>query len=172
GWSGGPRRTSSSAMKPYSAGSGVSPARCMTASLPSARRPRVAPSIDPRASPSGFSWVTTRKRSCRASASTTASKSVVNVAGSFCVWVIRGLVFRSELVDQLRHVHAALDRRIVFEDEDRRPLQPQLVGKPALQEAVSRLEGGEGRALLLRATEDRHVDAGVVEVGRHLDAGD
>src|SRR5215475_6252886 len=108
----------------------------MTTSFPSARRPRAAPSIEPRASPSGFSCVTTRKRSCPARASTTASKSVVNVAGSFCVWVIRGVVFRGELVDQLRHVHAALDRRIVFEDEDRRPLHSQLPGEARLQNAV------------------------------------
>src|SRR5437763_336051 len=81
--SGGSRTRSSSGMNAYSCGSGVWPGRYMTASLPSCRTARVRASSEPRASPSGFSCVTTRKRSCRWRASAIAVRSVV------CVIVVR-----------------------------------------------------------------------------------
>ena len=45
-----------------------------------------------------------------------------------------------ELIDELGHAHAALDRRIVFEGQLRSPLQSQLPGDPRLKQAVRRLE--------------------------------
>src|SRR4026209_2238560 len=85
----------------------------MTVSLPSWSRASLVASSDPSASPSGFSWVTSRKRSCERTASATACRSLV-----VCVW--------GELIDQLGHPDAALDRRIVFEGQLGSPLHSQL----------------------------------------------
>src|SRR4029079_9682886 len=123
--SGRSRTSSSSGMNAYSRGSGVFPARYITASLPSCRSASVAASRDPRASPSGFSCVTTRKRSCCRSASAIAFRSVV------CV-----IVVRRELVDQAGHAHAALDRRIVLEGQLGGSFQSELVSQPRLQDTV------------------------------------
>src|SRR5215469_9392599 len=120
-------------MKAYSPGSGVVPGRYMTASLRRCRSASVAARSDPSASPSGFSWVTTRKRSCSRSASAIAFSSVV------CV-----IVVRRELVDQLGHTHAALDRRIVLEGQLGGSLDSQPVREPRLQDAVRGLEPEEG----------------------------
>ena len=56
-------------------GSGTSPDRNMVTSLPSARSAIVVASSEPSASPSGFSWVATRKRSCSRIASATRVRS-------------------------------------------------------------------------------------------------
>ena len=74
--SGSSRSTSSSGMNPNSAGSGAVPERYISASLPSARSPSAIASIEPSASPSGFSCATTRKRSFEVSAASTPSRSV------------------------------------------------------------------------------------------------
>ena len=61
---GGSWKTSSSGMKRYSTGSGNSfAARNITESLPRASSIWCIASSDPSASPSGFSWVVSRKRS-------------------------------------------------------------------------------------------------------------
>src|SRR5207244_7597543 len=119
------RASPSKGMNEYSRGRGESPARYITVSLPSWRSASVVASSEPRASPSGFSCVTTRKRSCARSASATASRSLV-------VW--------GELIDQLCHAHAALDRRIVLEGQLRGPLHSKLACKSSLQQAMC---GGE-----------------------------
>src|ERR671933_2028779 len=97
----------------------------MIASLPMAASASLSAGSDPSASPSGFSCVTSRKRSCARIASATAPTSLV-------VW--------GELIDQLRHADPALDGRIVFEGELRRPLHPQLAADPRLQDAVGGCE--------------------------------
>src|SRR5690349_9160785 len=134
-------------MKSYSAGSGVLPGRYMTASLPRCRNASVAARSDPRASPSGFSWVTTRKRSCSRNASAIAFSSVV------CV-----IVVRRELVDQLGHTHAALDRRIVLEGQLGSVFQPELAGEPCLEDAVGCVEADEGCALLTAGAQHADID--------------
>src|SRR5712691_2793613 len=126
------RCKSSSGMNAYSPGSGAWPARYMYASLPSRRRASVIASSEPSASPSGFSCVVTRKRSCERSASATAVRSV---GGIVVAW--------GELIDQLRHTDAVLDCRIVLERQLRRSLQPQLLRDVSLQHAVRGLEPGE-----------------------------
>src|SRR5438094_4251638 len=168
--SGSARRSSSSGRNRYSPGSGASPERNITASLPSARSANVAPIIEPRASPSGLSCVATTKRSCARTASATASRSLRVVVA----WLIVGNVgeFARELVDQLRHADASLDRRIVFERELRRPLQPELARDARLHDAVRRLEAAPGRAAPARAAERRPEDDAFAQVRRDLHARD
>src|SRR5512133_558379 len=98
-----------------------------------------------------------RKRSCERIAFATAATSLV-------VW--------GELINQLRHADPALDGRIVFERELRCPLQPQLAGQPALQDAVRRLEARETPPLLLFGAEDADEDPRVPEIRRGLDSRD
>jgi hypothetical protein len=76
----------------------------MTLSLPSCWSARWSASIEPRASPSGFS----------------------------CVWL--GWDVWGELIDEFRHAHAALDRRIVLEGQLGGPAQPELAVDAGLQE--------------------------------------
>src|SRR5947208_3055271 len=127
----------------------------MTLSLPSWSSASFSASMEPSASPSGFSWVTSRKRSCERIASATAATSLV-------VW--------GELINQLRHADPALDGRIVFERELRCPLQPQLAGQPALQDAVRRLQAGQALLLLLLGAEDADEDPRVPQIRRRLDS--
>src|SRR5689334_2643663 len=131
----------------------------MTLSLPSWSRASLVASSEPSASPSGFSWVTSKKRSCERSASATACRSLV--------WVVWG-----ELIDQLGHADPALDGRIVFEGQLWGPLHSELTRESRLQHAVRRLEPRERLPpLRLRA---KHADehARVPEIRRGLDAGD
>src|SRR6478752_7759415 len=102
----------------------------MTLSLPSWSSASLVASSEPSASPSGFSWVTSRKRSFERIASATACRSLV-----VCFW--------GELIDQLGHADPALDRRIVFEGQLRSPLHSQLAGEASLQDAVSSGKPGE-----------------------------
>src|SRR5687767_121181 len=129
-------------MKPYSAGSGASPPRNMTASLPSCSSASPDASSEPRASPSGFSCVVSRKRSCVRIASATAERSLGVVWG--------------ELIDELRHAHAALDGGIVFEGQLRGPLHSQLPCDPPLEDAVRCLESFD--RLLPLALASEHAD--------------
>src|SRR5881409_490986 len=118
----------------------------MTLSLPSWSSASFSASMEPSASPSGFSWVTSKKRSRDRIASATAATSLV-------VW--------GELIDQLRHADPALDGRIVFERELRRPLRPELAPEPRLEDAVRGLEAGETVLPALLGSEHAHVDAGM-----------
>src|ERR671937_1130621 len=104
----------------------------MTTSFPSCSSASFIARSDPSASPSGFSCVTSRKRSCSRRACATAFRSFVVVWG--------------ELIDQLRHPDPPLDRRIVFERELGRPLHPQLAREAGLEDAVG---GGEAVEALL-----------------------
>src|SRR5438477_11411540 len=129
----------------------------MTLSLPSWSSASFSARMEPSASPSGFSWVTSKKRSRERIASATAATSLV-------VW--------GELINQLRHADPALDGRIVFERELRCPLQPQFAGQPALQDTVRRLQAGQALLLLLLGTEDTDEDPRVPEIRRGLDSRD
>src|SRR2546421_10363391 len=129
----------------------------MTLSLPSWSSASFSASMEPSASPSGFSWVTSKKRSRERIASATASTSLV-------VW--------GELIDQLCHADPALDRGIVFERQLRRPLHPQLLCETPLENAVRRLEAREALLPFLLGSEDADVDARLTQVGRRLHAGD
>src|SRR2546423_15028187 len=112
-------------MNEYSSGSSLAPPTNITLSLPRLSSASFAARIEPSASPSGFSCVTSRNRSRSRRACTTASRS---------------LIVGGELVDQLRHLDAALDGRIVFEGQLRGPLQPQLGRQPRLHHPVRRRE--------------------------------
>src|SRR5918999_346187 len=118
-------------MNAYSPGSGEPPARYMATSLLSCFSASDIASMEPSASPSGFSCVVTRKRSPARIASAARARSVAIVV----VW--------GELIDQLGHAHAALDRRIVFEGQLRRPLHPQLARDARLEKPVRRLESAQ-----------------------------
>src|SRR5919198_6232722 len=155
---GSSRRRPSSGMNPYSRGSGASPYRYISLSLPRVSRASFIASSDPSASPSGFSWVTIRKRSWERSVSATALRS------SLVPW--------RELIDQLRHADAALDRRIVLEGQLGSPLQPELARESSLQDTVRRGKAGEGLLALPFAAEDADENRRVAEVGRRLHAGD
>src|SRR3712207_2285279 len=156
--SGSVRRSSSSSIHEYSPGIGAEPERNMTASLPSRSSASFVASSEPSASPSGFSCVVTRKRSCARSASTTARRS------SAVVW--------SELIDQSGHADPALDRRIVLERQLRGPFHSQLPAEPRLEDAVRGSEPVETRLALSLRPEDAHEHARVAEVRRRLHAGD
>src|SRR5579862_265682 len=163
---GSSRCRSSSARNRYSAGSGASPARYMTTSLPSERSPTVNPESEPRASPSGFSCVTTTKRSCRRRASAAASMSLSVVVTS----VLLGKL-ACELIDQRRHANTALDRFIVFERQLRCPLQRKLAVDPRLQDGVGRLQSRERRPALPFAAQNGYVDRRLAQIRRDADAG-
>src|SRR5919198_2763022 len=154
--SGQSRCSPSSAMNAYSPGRGASPWSVITASLPSCLSPSFAARSDPSASPSGFSCVVTRKRSCERRASTTVARSFVS----------------GELIDEFCHADPALDRRIVLEGQLGGSFDSQLPRDAGLEDAVG---GGEPVqrpfALLLRA-EDAHEDTRMAKVGRRLDSGD
>src|SRR5919201_1270602 len=128
----------------------------MTLSFSSWSSASFVASSDPSASPSGFSCVTIRKRSWARIASATAFSSRVVVWG--------------ELIDQPCHPDPALDRRIVFERELRRPLHPELPPEPGLQDAVGGREAGEALPALRLRAEHADVDACVAEIRRRLDA--
>src|SRR5581483_11226423 len=140
------RSRSTKGMNAYSRGRGVSPLRYMTASLPSCRSASVIARSDPRESPSGFSWLTTTNRSFARSASATALRSLV-------VW--------GELIDEVGHAHAALDRRIVLEGQLGSPLHPELARQPALQDTVGGRQPLQRRLPLPRRAEHADVDGRV-----------
>src|SRR6266487_1838283 len=154
--SGSFRCSSSSGMNAYSRGSGASPYRYMTTSLPSCSSASFVAKSDPRASPSGFSWVTSRKRSYSRSASATAFRS-------FVVGV--------ELIDQLCHSHTALDGWIVFELELGRPLHADSFGHPRLEHAVGRGEADEALFTFTNRAEHADIDPGMAQIARRIDAG-
>src|SRR3954464_11963264 len=151
------RCSSSSSMNAYSPGSGASPTSTITASLPSWSSASLVASSEPRASPSGFSWVVMTKRSCARIASATAASSPA------VVWC--------EFIDQFRHADPALDRRIVCELELRGSLEAQLACDLRLQDGVRRLQRGQCPfAFLLRAEHgDEHPR--LAQIRRCLDAG-
>src|SRR5215208_5287119 len=156
--SGGSRLSPSSGMKPYSLGSGASPWRYISLSLPSASSASFIASSEPRASPSGFSWVTSRKRSCERRASATAPRSFV--------------VFWGELINELCHADPTLGRRIVFEGQLRGSLHSQLAREARLQDPVGGGEAGERPLPLRLGAEHAHEDTCVAQIGRGLDPRD
>src|SRR5215216_3249962 len=162
-----PRCSSVSGRNRYSPGSGASPERYMTASLASARSARVVASSDPSASPSGFSCVTTTKRSFARIASATASRSLRVVVAWFIVG--RGKVAR-DLVDERRHPYRAFDGLIVGERQRGRSLQAELAGDACLHDSVRGLEAAEGRLPLVLVAEHGDEDGPLAEIGRYADA--
>src|SRR5581483_2592915 len=126
----------------------------MTASFPSASSASFIARIEPRASPSGFSCVTSRKRSLARIASAAARSSLM-----------------SELVDQLAHPHARLDARVVLEGKCRGSLQSQLAREARLEDAVRCSQPFERPLADPVGPEDADEDARMTEVGRGLDSG-
>src|SRR5918994_2565630 len=158
--SGTVRSSSSRGMKEYSPGSGASPTRSIVASLPSWSSASFSASIDPRASPSGFSCVVTRKR------------SPPRITSAACASSVSIVVVWGEFIDQQGHSDPPLDRRIVFEGQLRRPLHPEFLCELRLQDSVCRLEALQALLTLPLGAEHRDEDLGVPEVGRRLDPGD
>src|SRR6266571_4315739 len=156
--SGHRRFSSASGMKAYSTGSGASPTRPITLSLPSRSNATLAASSEPSASPSGFSCVVSRKRSCSRIACATAERSLAVVWG--------------ELIDQLRHPDPSLDGRIVLERQLRGPLEPELAGDLGLEHGVRGLERLECLHALPLDSENGDEHASMAKVGRGFDAGD
>src|SRR5581483_9939540 len=146
-------------MNPYSCGTSSAPGRNMTLSLPSCWSANWAPRIDPSASPSGFSCVTSRKRSCERIASATAA-------------ALPSLVAWCELIDQPRHANSPFYRRIVFERQLWGSLQPELAADPALEHAVRGRQPGERLRALALVAEHADVDARLPQVGRGVDPRD
>src|SRR5215468_4032980 len=85
------------------------------------------------------------------------------------MWVV---VVCDELIDQLRHAYAPLDRRIVLEGQLRRALEAELGRDLALENAVRRVEPLERACAFLLGPEDAHVDGRLPQVRRGLDARD
>src|SRR6478736_8823119 len=148
----------------YSAGNGAAPASTMTVSLPSSTSARCIAISDPSASPSGFSCEVTRNRSPTRRASATASMSVVVwLIGRLCRYV-GDLGAGVQIVDQLRHPDAVLDRLIVFEQELRRSAQMQLAVHARLQDPGGSLERGQGPESPLLAAVHAQPDGRLREV--------
>src|SRR6266576_3940542 len=157
--SSGQRRWSSpSGMNPYSAGSGASPCSTITVSLPSCSSASSAASSEPRASPSGFSWVVRTNRSCSRIASATAASSLAVVWG--------------ELIDQLWHADPTFDRRIVLEGQLGSAFHAQLASKLGLEQRMGRLQAVDRLNPLSLRAEDGHVDPCVPKVGRGIHSCD
>src|SRR5262245_64366134 len=157
--SSGQRRWSrASGMNAYSPGSGASPYKTMMLSLPSWSSASFAPRSEPRASPSGFSWVVRTKRSCSRIASATAVRSLAVVWG--------------ELINQLGHTDPALDRRIVLERQLRSSLHTQLACELSLQDRVRSLQRRERLCALALGAEHGDEHTGMAQIRRGLDAGD
>src|SRR5918999_4654376 len=159
--SGRERRMPSSCMNVYSCGSGVSPERYMTTSLPSCSSASFMARIDPSESPSGFSCVVIRKRSWDRTASATSRRSVVPF-----VFAWRELIYES------REPNAPLYRRIVLEHQLWSSLETELSVHPALKDAVRRFEALEGVGALRLRSQHAHVDGRVPEVAARFDARD
>src|SRR5919198_1954960 len=155
---GSSRRRPSSGMNPYSRGSGASPYRYISLSLPRLSRASFIASSDPSASPSGFSWVTIRKRSWERSVSATALSS------SLVPW--------RELIDQLRHADPALDRRIVLERQLGGSLHSEFPRDTRLQDSVRCGQPGQRLLALALSAEDADEDGRVPQIRGRLDAGD
>src|SRR3954469_2777001 len=107
-------------------------------SLPRASRTSFIAKIEPKASPSGFSCETRRKRSFARIASATAASSLTG----------------SQVVDQLAHADALFHASIVFEGQLRGPLHPELARDLRLEDSVRRLEALERLRPLLLGAED------------------
>src|SRR4051812_261208 len=155
----GPRTIPAKSMNSYSFGMGTSPKRYMSASLPSSRSANVMARSEPRASPSGFSWVVTMKRSLLRRASATAARSPSVV-----------FVF-VELIDESGEAHPPLYRRIVLKRQLWGSLQTELAVHAALEDTVRGLEAGERGVALLRGPEHAHVDGGLAKVRARVDPG-
>src|SRR6186713_1330293 len=115
-------------MNSYSFGIGTSPKRYMSASLPSSRSANVVARSEPRASPSGFSWVVTMKRSWLRRASATAARS----ASVVFVFV--------EFIDEPGEAHPPLYRRIVLKGQLWSALETEFAVDAGLKDAVRRLQ--------------------------------
>src|SRR6266511_376997 len=76
-----------------------------------------------------------------------------------------------ELIDQLRHAHAALDRRIVLEGQLGRSLHSELLRESRLKHGVRRLKPGKCLRLFSLRPEDGDEDARMAEIGGRLNAG-
>ncbi len=100
---------------------------------------------DPSASPSGFSWVVTTKRSCFSIA--------------FAVAFISSVVV--ELIEKLGKPRRTLCRPIVLKDKPRSALEVQLPVDLLLQDAVRALERGEASLAAPLRAEHAHVHGSV-----------
>src|SRR5918999_4955573 len=102
-------------------------------------------SNEPSASPSGFSWVATRKRSWPRIASAIVRRSV---------WVV--FAWR-ELIDEPGEPDAPLYRRIVLKGQLWGSLETKLAIDTGLEHSVRGLETCERRLALLLRAEHAHV---------------
>src|SRR5215218_91804 len=122
----------------------------ITESLPRMRRTPCIAMSEPSASPSGFSWVTSTKRSAERSASSTCSRVEEKV---------------SVVIEQLFHPHRAVGRVVVVELERRCALHPQLRAHAALEHAARRLQALQRLGPLVLPAQDGDVHAGMPQVG-------
>ena len=144
-------------MKPYSPGSGASPQSNITSPCRARRARGAVASSEPSASPSGFSCVVTSEaRRASGSRPRPPLRSVV-----VCVSVSGASSSIS-----LRHAHAALDRRIVFERQIGVRFSLQLAARAAPGGRRARPRARERRCALLLAAEDADADPRLAQVGR------
>src|ERR671925_1175656 len=132
----------------------------MTTSFPSCSSISLVASSDPRASPSGFSWVVTRKRSCSRTASAIVRRSVSVVFA----W--------RELIDKPGEPYAPLYRRIVLEGQLGGSLETKLAVDTALQHSVRGLKTVERGPALALGAEHADEDRRLAQVRARLDARD
>src|SRR5664279_4122495 len=158
----------SSEKKLYSWGSGSSPASMnIRQSLPIAVRISRMATSEPRASPSGFSWVTTisfwaPRSSLRISSRSDRLPLVVIVAP---LEVLRDLG-----VEQLADAHPAIDGVVVLEGERRRVLEAQFGRHTMLQVALRGAQTVDAGRALGVVSEHAHIYARIAQVGAGLDS--
>src|SRR6266542_1532246 len=155
--------TSSRGRNWYSTGSGNSfAARNITESLPSCSRMWCIASSEPRASPSGASWVVSRKRSfARSSWAMSASDASVR----------RTTAVASLILEQPREADAPFGCIVVVEGQRRSALDPHLARDRSLEDAVRGTQPGERGLALGLAAQHAHVHARRAQVRACLHRG-
>src|SRR5579863_168472 len=125
-----------------------------TAPLPRRRSSRASPSSEPMASPSGLTWLVSRKRlPCRILRSRSSGAFVAGI----------------EALQKVGNGLAVLGAAVELEMQLRRHPQPQAAGELGAQEAAGVLERGDGALSLLLGAQGREPDHRLVQVGGDVD---
>src|SRR5579872_92541 len=159
--SGGAVTRPSSGRKSYSCGSGNSDsAMNISESLPRELSTLCIATSEPSASPSGCSWVIAISLAAERSSSRTRARSGPDPLSP---------IVRMLLVEQLGDAHPSLHGFVEAEGQQRRVLERQLRGEPALEEPVRSLQRLQRLLALGLVAEDAHIYARVAQVGAGFD---
>src|SRR5205085_7921108 len=140
-----------------------------TVRLPLARRNEASPSIDPRASGSGFTW----QARAISSASTRAAAAALSAAMmAEEVSVATGALLAMPLLQKLLHALSPLGPLVLAELEVGDELDPDLAAQRGPQVRAGGTQGRPGGALVPVLAQDGVEHASLSQVGGDADAGD